>query len=266
MEQLNKVHLVPTDKYSELFYNFNVDCEKPWGGLFYTKGQEKFGGGYKSAKGHISPRHIYFTSDEEIKEGDEVITPRNNIGKVAFVRNNFIVVEGYGSFNIGSCRKITATTNLELWYDFSNKGLDENHRALANCNRCGLKGVFIDNHSCNIVKIPQSFVDDYIKAYNEGKRIEQVLLKLMCFNNANGKEIEDDGYIDNFTNGKLKLNSAGEVEWKLKEEKMYTREELREATFQTLKSCYGIFLMKGGCEEELRKYHDERFNKNYPDK
>ena len=62
-------------------------------------------------------QHIHITSDEEIKEGDYGLTPRGHIGKCTKVADGWVVIEKYGSFNIGNCKKIILTTDQDLIKD-----------------------------------------------------------------------------------------------------------------------------------------------------
>lgn len=114
--------------------------------------------------GH-QPQHLYFTTDEEIKEGDWFIcTPTtkaapslhkcgNPTGSVKYVDTT----AGFGLFK-NLCRKIVATTNPELWTEHTVRLGAINYK--------------------QIPKIDIPFIEAYIKAYNEGNQITQVFLEI----------------------------------------------------------------------------------------
>ena len=90
-----------------------------------------------SAK-NCNDQHLYITSDDEIKEGDWYYdTNHNAIGKYD------------SSAQIG--KKIVATTDKSIMH-------------LSNNGRVGYP----------LPNIPESFIQDYIKAYNEGNPIETI--------------------------------------------------------------------------------------------
>lgn len=104
---------------------------------------------YKDSKEH-QYQHIYITSPtEKIKEG------------WAIWRDDFVYLKDGKLANttvhpkVGDIQKIIATTNSALTQQ------DDEYTA-----------------SKNLAKIPQAFIEAYIKAYNEGKPITEVLLEM----------------------------------------------------------------------------------------
>lgn len=194
------------------------------------------------------PQHLYFTTDEEIKEGDWYIGG----GKVNKANGK------YGT--LLTDRKIVATTNPELWdikYKFQSEGANSFSHLLP------------DN---GIPKIDTPFIEAYIKAYNEGNSIKEVLLEgdyqtairkdgcpftkqpengAYMAHDEHGWEILYKEYAVRFENFKLKLKSNGSVIIHPVKERIYTREEFRAAVRQAW--IYSSGFVK----------FEEWFNKNY---
>jgi uncharacterized protein YheU (UPF0270 family) len=90
---MKNIHVLPTDKPSRLFED---DLQ-----LYYSKDKNRIGS-------IISNKHIYITSDEEIKEGDWYF---NNTGSAIEKLNNRLPSGGY------FCKKIILTTDQDLIKD-----------------------------------------------------------------------------------------------------------------------------------------------------
>ncbi|MFY7883278.1 MAG: hypothetical protein ACOVOV_00385 [Dolichospermum sp.] len=98
---MKNIHVLPTDKPSTPSRLFYKDQE-----LVFSKKYSVFNG-----------VNIYITSDEEIKEGDCILLPNNEIiilptGLVQIPLNNFI--RGY---SLSDCKKIISTTDVDLIKD-----------------------------------------------------------------------------------------------------------------------------------------------------
>lgn len=125
---------------------------------------------------YVQPQHLYFTDDNEIKEGDWVANTKYPIddtdkplGQADFTAS---------ALNGTHWKKVIATTNPELW----NKNI-----TCPNCN--GTKTTLSGNHCnrcnysreidviTNIAKIDNDFIQAYIKNYNEGNVITEVMLE-----------------------------------------------------------------------------------------
>lgn len=217
MQKIVQVHMLPTDKVDRkqhvLWTNKN-------GYLLHTH----------SSATNITPQHLYFTSDKEIKEGEWAITTRGELFKATKENNNSI----YGD------KKIVATTNPELWRD----GLQD----------VGKAGYSVDDFVPTIPKIPLSFVKEYVEKQGN---IKEVSLEYYRYQEHNMP------YRDS-----LKLDSQGCVIISPIEEKIYTRLELFNAVhsvfyeFNTeqfneikMKNDYGIYM-----GQAISNW----FNKKYP--
>ena len=125
------------------------------------------------------PQHLYFTSNDEIKDGLDVIY-NNNIYRTVYsntVPEGEILLSGFGYVMKSDCKKIEATTNSVITSDFSTSG------------------------TTFIPSIPQSFVESYIKAYNEGNPILTVDVEIDC----------DHSQMPNKVIDVIQTNSANEV-------------------------------------------------------
>lgn len=158
-----------------------LDTEQPSKLVFSTS---KYGGLFKSE--HYSPmkemgdsyKHLYFTSDEEIKEGDWVITCDDIIDIVTKYPFNdpqplpeggyTIILKDTGTQMAETCKKIVATTNPELFKD-TKYNMDMAKNSWFNALHRAESPILIP-------RIGDDFVEAYIKAYNEGHPITEVML------------------------------------------------------------------------------------------
>ena len=91
----------------------------------------------------IPYQHLYFLSDEEIKEGDWVLTPNNEIKKFGQV----------GTY-LSKDKKIIATTDKSI------------------CD------AYKTNWELKAIPQPsESFIEAFIEAYNKGQQIKRVLME-----------------------------------------------------------------------------------------
>lgn len=195
------------------------------------------GGGYEF-------QHLYICTDEQIKEGDWILTDTGHIRLVA--KNDtsnpdkYIVVSNNNAIFRKGCRKIAATTNLELLEKCPCCEGKEGHSET--CPRIGKNIVDV-----SVAKISQSFILDYIKSYNSDSPITQVYL-----------ECVDIGYkIEVILNPIIRKN--GEVILHPIEERMYSRKEMLEATHNCM-----ILANSINNVGRLQKFIEEWFGKNYP--
>ena len=100
--------------------------------------------------------HLYLTSDEEIKEGDWYLNTIDNSIKQS---SDWIYVS--------TCKKIVATTNPELW---------------GGIETVGKRSLLIKRWG--IPKIDSTFIEDYVKAYNEGILIKEVIVEYGSITNT----------------------------------------------------------------------------------
>ncbi len=94
----------------------------------------------------VQCKHLYIISDDEIKEGDWMYNTHHNI-----------ISKGPGGGNHYD-KKIVATTDESIGYT--------DHRISPVPN------------FCDYPQLPESFIQAYIKAYNEGKSITEVDLEM----------------------------------------------------------------------------------------
>jgi hypothetical protein len=216
MDKELQVHILPTDVVSQLGLYDRL-------GLVTAKSQ---GWDLIKEQSYIKPQHIYSTSDEEIKEGDWFVvisaglTTFNTIGK--FIGGN----KNHYKDNI---RKIVATTNSKLW-----GGLCTNSNCEPNCT-CTK-----EEKTPVIAKISDDFIEAYMKAYNEGKPITEVMVEYeeeplnlcdcyytkFCHSThlETGVVCRDQELTPNFV---LALNPDGTVIIKPLVEKMYSRANMK---------------------------------------
>lgn len=152
MKKKAKVYMLPTEQKSLLV---TCDCPVHKGQLVFDKQmlQEK--------TVHYNPQHLYFTSDEEIKKGDWCIGEDEggvNVHQCKIVHNCKAI----------GCKKIIATTNPELW---------ATKDVLSIVQRKGLTNHYPIEKPTGIGRIGDDFVEAYIKAYNEGHPITEVMLE-----------------------------------------------------------------------------------------
>jgi hypothetical protein len=144
-------------------------------------------------------QHLYFTSDEEIKAGDNVY---NTIGKTI---GRIYTKKEISQFNRDTHKKIIATTDTKLW----KHAMHESGRV-----------------KVDLPKIPQSFIEEYCKQGGiDGVELEY-----------DYKLVGDFKLEDHKSNNVLipKLTPNNEVIIHLIEEKLYSKEEIVEllANFQ----------------------------------
>lgn len=161
------------------------------------------------------PQHLYFTSDEEIKEGDWCLYKNGNMeDKHAILcqayrhkdDDRMLFDDGSSNRKIGEgitplkgdCRKIVATTNPELWGNKCFGRMTKVGKTKFRCFNCN-NSVDVSYMSernpalCDTIipsgigKIDTSFIEAYIKAYNEGKPITEVWLEYAYDYVLNGK-------------------------------------------------------------------------------
>jgi len=99
-----------------------------------------------------TPQHLYFTTDEEIKEGDWCVWDN-------------VLYKQHGLNTNNDYKKIVATTNPELWKNKWTSGEYEPSTPFQSITQ-------------GIPKIDIPFIEAYIKAYNEGNMITSVFLEI----------------------------------------------------------------------------------------
>lgn len=197
------VHLIATDKGSTLgLSNCNRLYNFPQGAV------------------HHEAQHLYITTDEEIKEGDWVLSTFDKwagtnkqllpeLGKIISITDSAYLIDSFNGdtnnrWNKGHSRKIVATTNKNLWCN----GLKRDGASCSKNNLCTFP-------TCDgaIAKIDTQYIEEYIKLFNEGKAPKTVWLEK---EECQTTKQEDYQYFDNHKSNLnyvqvLKLKPDGSV-------------------------------------------------------
>lgn len=227
----HQVHLVPTDDGNPVNVPFVLLPQKNQlhrhaaGGEFRKYIQLGFKG-----------QHLYFTSDEEIKEGDWFL----NLSLMDEFQTPYKCETRQDALHINKdksvWRKIVATTNPELWNKCPSCGGLNDH--FEHCPRIS-KGI----PENNIAKIDIPFIEAYIRAYNDGKPITEVMLEFdeadeRCVGSAcyclGVKDKSNCGNYRLIRKAGLKLKHNGSVIVRPVKERMYTRDELKKACSEAM--------------------------------
>jgi hypothetical protein len=154
-------------------------------------------------RGYCVPQHLYFTTDEEIKEGDWIMRAFDK----AILRDNVNSDNRKGE----KFWKIVASDDGNLWtvhslHTFKNPRTEQ----VFDLPLYSSEGVS---------KIDDSFIEAYIEAYRRGKSIEEVLLVTESVRHSSGL------YYDSMQE-KLKLRGNGTVIIKPITERTYHKEQV----------------------------------------
>lgn len=184
---------------------------------------------------------LYVLSDEEIKEGDWFI----NLGSgghpgVAIYKANSENSKAINEFKFPEIKKIIATTDSLLKY------VDV------------LDHYYVD-------KIPQHIIKAYVKAYNEGKPFDKVMVEYESWKHG---ELTAPHVLDGemysikipageATNNKPKLNPDGTLAVSLVEEKMIPLSKVIEAMKFAATNGREIFISKEGMVSHADKWIKE---------
>lgn len=157
-------------------------------------------------------QHLYIRSNEEIKEGDWVITQGGALRQCTQTRqqgDKYICLASDNLVLTTHCKKIIATTNKAL----TCSGLKRYGESCSKNDNCTYP-----NCKETVRLIPQSFIQLYIDKYNKGEKIEKCM-------------VEYDDYDKVYGYTTLKLN-GNEIIISECEEKLYTREEVKEIAME----------------------------------
>lgn len=221
MQKEIQVIMLPTDSFSVLYKTDKL--------YYYTTPKE-------NGIGNCQNQHLYFISDDSIKEGDWCIDQMAGeifkMGKQADVANRF---------HHGNNKKIIATSNPELW----TKTKIEN-----------TEGHFLNKP---LPKISSSFIEEYV---NKQGKTDKVMLEYEGETRWDNKTyIDNPVYIP-------KLTSNGEViVVPSDEKKMYTRDEVKVISGLAWKKAfeYGMNEIRSDNPKKLVRANsfDLWFNENY---
>ena len=185
--QQAQVIMLPTDKASNLYTHKNASSGKD--SLMFAKDITWQHEGFAKSKEGIF-YHLYFISDELIKEGNNIY---NTVQKTIFIADEqFMKLIGN---SLSTNKKIIATTNPDLWC----KGLKKYGSSCTKNNNCTFP-------NCDISKIDTTFIEAYVK---EQGKIDSVLLEYEPLYLSSGKEFGAKEFANKYQ--KLKLKSNGSV-------------------------------------------------------
>ena len=132
--------MLPTEKASSLVLGLDNILE-------YDDVLRTYGGG-------VFQQHLYIISDDKIKEGDWLLfIPDESISKCD--KEDFKALQEMSILEASNWKKIVATTDKSLHPESANE----------NVNNWG---------KVMLPKLPESFIQAYIKAHNEGRTITEV--------------------------------------------------------------------------------------------
>lgn len=163
MKQSFKVVMLPTDQsgigYITLYHKkfpYDFDLIPQINKLGITVNNTQGGLNYDD---YYKNQHLYIISDDQVKDNDWVIMDNRWVVQLYDIENGYAgIKDDVGSIHISNCKKIVATTDDSL---------------------CSPVGILTNNFGNfpakkQISQIPESFIQGYIKSYNDGKIITEV--------------------------------------------------------------------------------------------
>jgi len=213
---MKNIHLLPTDKPSRLYFYKGDDKYSPQYGL---RSLESLPFNYS-----IHNQNIYITSDEEIKEGDWVLTDDKRVEKCA---PDWRAREWH--------KKIILTTDQDLIKD-GVQAIDDEFLEF-----------IVKNPSCERVEVKKGFADGTAYGYNfldykiiipqEEPKQECIITKIMqmdakmAYDSLSKQETTLEEVVNNFKKTDVYIN-----EIKQEQEKMYSEEEVKNILINSLHS------------------------------
>jgi hypothetical protein len=159
----------------------------------------------------VTSQHLYFLSNEEIKEGDWFIMNSCIVRQCSLHKGDILDTIG-GLHHESVCKKIIATTDRSL-------GLvvDQN-------------GCLMQAYSKFLPQIPQSFIEYFVAEYNKGNVITDVMVEYDCDHNQMPERVIDV----------LKINPDNTINISMPKDD-WSREEVIELLKKYSKECTGWF-------------------------
>jgi len=248
MNQFNKAQVImlPTDKETNIVLNptsKKLLLTKDWGHHDHSN---------KPIKNFIDigfiPQHLYIISDDEIKEGDCVISTYDNwknisslkpqIGKILKITKDYILIDSFNGdkdnkWDHGHCKKIIATTDNSL-------------------KIFGGKGDICDLYY-NLPQPSQQFINLFIEFYNKGEVITDILVGYEYFSNKGN--IYGNPMMMSVEQSKLKLKINPDNTITIKPTKdSWNREEMVENMWRAYKEADTIFVEEAGLRHEFDRW------------
>ena len=217
----DKAELGSIMRYVRLSPLHDDSIDKPLGSLVLNKNFA-----VTTSNIYWQSQHLYILSDDEINEGDWIGYPN---------LKNWTPVQYLGGDLTGSEEKIIATTDRSL--KKSIKGITTP------------EGVYVSTHDRILPQPSQSFIDYFIKRYNNRNAIDKVLVE-WC-----ERQYPDDGEIRHLLEiWDLKLNEDNTINTYIIKD-VFTRQEL-EHFFKWMKD-HRVYLDTDGCIEYKMSFEKE---------
>ncbi len=211
-------------------------------------------------------QYLHILSDEEVKEDDWCILNSGKYINIVCKNKHGIIGSVIGSkeFIATHCKKIIATTNPELTINIKVNG-------------------HTDGTNYFLPQIPQHFIESYIKEYNDGNPIKEVMIEYeeitnKDFNRNDGVKISNPTYLK-----RLKLNPDNTIIISLIEDiplsvtkvRLYTKQEALDIAIKASREGFSYsregYNFEHGSEEGWKFERDNTidieswFNLNYPE-
>lgn len=185
MKNTFQVVMLPTEKVSPLLISKEINTKNQ---LIFAKNYDFDLFDHNKNFRHINKQHLYIISDDEIKKGDWVYDNYRKAILQAIDNANTV----FFNMSLHRYEKIVATTDNSINVDYP------------------------------IKEIPESFIQAYIKAYNEGKPITEVDL-----------ETEPTENYDDLSNiGIFKIKTRPDNTVIVHQSKLYTKDEVHNLMMQ----------------------------------
>jgi len=162
----------------------------------------------------LQPQHLYIISDDEIKEGDWYM---NKFGRLS--------IKVIGDKSNEGDKKIVATTDnsITIKNDITNPNFDEYPYS-------------------PLPQLPESFIQAFVKAYNEGKPITEVDLEIEELSTME-EMLQNEKYVPNNTfTSKIKTRPDNTVI--VHQSKIYSREEVIKLCAKAWDESYAVNVRK----------------------
>jgi len=210
MKKTHPVVMLPTEKATKLTLQDGI-------GLYMGDIEEAGNSAWRN-------QHLYILSDETADEGDYVVVGGKGVRQVVKTDTkdpSKWVVTGESSAVLsfvyrGACKKIIATTDKSLGIKY-----DKNPEFYGS-------GMF--NKKLLFPQIPESFIQAYIKAYNEGKPITEVDLEMIT-------EYPDAESSIHSVNGKMIIKTRDDGSVIIHQSKTYSRDDVIDKLILFVETC-----------------------------
>jgi len=217
MKKTHPVVMLPTEKATKLTLQDGI-------GLYMGDIEEAGNSAWRN-------QHLYILSDETADEGDYVVVGGKGVRQVVKTDTkdpSKWVVTGESSAVLsfvyrGACKKIIATTDKSLGIKY-----DKNPEFYGS-------GMF--NKKLLFPQIPESFIQAYIKAYNEGKPITEVDLEYEQLCIQTGLPCGMTCFNEDTCNMNLQLKTRDDGSVIIHQSKTYSRDDVIDKLILFVETC-----------------------------